>query len=369
MNPPIFSVLAILFSAATLFAAAPTVPPDQDAEANIDRLIRQLAGDDAKLRDAAQKALDDHGEAALPALRTAAKGKDPQLAQRAGETVNRIVGNILSQWLKDKEVVAVTFCGPDQFREREIPLSELDELARAASSLSPSGSPDARPAKAKSTLPPDFQITPATSQNSLLMARLKVTPESTRYLLALQAFLEHKDFHLELAALKYEGSAVAYKCDEKVRQKAREILPQALADFAKALTAKYPNAECTSIDLTKVGKRNAPPAPTEEIAAKSGELLMLGYKIPGTEVVGEIHVAPLNVSWKPYIALAPRQQFRMPHLALLVYTYHWPLGKDPKDATREPIAKMIEDALAPLADLEKAAGRDAADGKPGKERD
>jgi hypothetical protein len=268
----------------------------------------------------------------------------------------------LAQWLADKDVVVVRFRGPEQAPGRAMSPREIDVFVKTASSLSPDDFPKVRFAD-KVTLPPDFHIThtsdfrvvPKPLHRDVLEVKMKVTPESTRYVLALRTFLEAKDFHVDPQAFRY--SVIAYRCDEKTREEARQLIPQCLDDFTKALKTKYPNAESKLKDLAKAKKSELTES-GQQIAAAAGEQFWLTYSIPDTKVVGQIHVAPLSVSWRPYISLAPRQEFRLQHLGLFISTYQWPLGE--KDDTREPIAKMIEESLAPLLKLERAAGGDTS---------
>ncbi|MBL8798401.1 MAG: hypothetical protein JNM56_31185, partial [Planctomycetia bacterium] len=60
------------------------------AEADLDRLVRQLGSDSFSDREAAMKALDDIGLPALPALKKAAQSLDAETRRRAEELVARI---------------------------------------------------------------------------------------------------------------------------------------------------------------------------------------------------------------------------------------------------------------------------------------
>jgi hypothetical protein len=87
-------LVSILWTSLILFpAAAPGRPPTtQPADQRSARLIAQLAHDDPRVRDAAQDQLRSVGEAALPALREAAKSNDPELASRAAVLVKDLEG-------------------------------------------------------------------------------------------------------------------------------------------------------------------------------------------------------------------------------------------------------------------------------------
>lgn len=66
-------------------AASPARAGDEEKRpaASVDDLIRDLASDDFKTREAATEALGDRGEEALPALEKAAQDKDPEVRWRA----------------------------------------------------------------------------------------------------------------------------------------------------------------------------------------------------------------------------------------------------------------------------------------------
>jgi hypothetical protein len=64
----------------------------------LDRLIHQLGSDEFTQREAASRALDRAGEAALPALRKALASPDPDVRRRAGELVKRIEARLRARW-------------------------------------------------------------------------------------------------------------------------------------------------------------------------------------------------------------------------------------------------------------------------------
>ncbi|HTK75005.1 MAG TPA: hypothetical protein VL371_07070 [Gemmataceae bacterium] len=80
-------LLCVLLSAAVVGAAADAPPADaSDAE----RLVQRLGSPRFAEREAAFKALDALGAVALPALRNAAKSKDAEVRQRAGELLGKL---------------------------------------------------------------------------------------------------------------------------------------------------------------------------------------------------------------------------------------------------------------------------------------
>src|SRR5262245_34265288 len=87
MNPRGLCLVCLLILGAGLSAVA-DVPRVETADA--ERLVDQLGSSRFAEREAAFKALDALGAAALPALRNAAKSKDAEVRQRAGELLARL---------------------------------------------------------------------------------------------------------------------------------------------------------------------------------------------------------------------------------------------------------------------------------------
>jgi hypothetical protein len=87
------SVLVSAFLAAVV-AAAPVSPvagsPDATKAADAERLVQQLGATRHADREAASKALDALGPAALPALREALKNSDPEIRRRAGDLLAKV---------------------------------------------------------------------------------------------------------------------------------------------------------------------------------------------------------------------------------------------------------------------------------------
>jgi hypothetical protein len=84
------------FLVAGLPGFAQTAEPDP---AHIERLVRYLGSDQFSEREAATKALDALGEAALPALRKATRGDDPEVRRRAARLVESITGRLRAEAL------------------------------------------------------------------------------------------------------------------------------------------------------------------------------------------------------------------------------------------------------------------------------
>ena len=63
-------------------------------EAKILAAIEDLGASDFKLRDTAQKYLESRGEVAMPALRKAAKGSNPESVRRAEEVLVKLQGSL-----------------------------------------------------------------------------------------------------------------------------------------------------------------------------------------------------------------------------------------------------------------------------------
>jgi hypothetical protein len=94
--------LAALGLVAFLAAAGP--------DPRVEQLIRRLGSDSYAEREAAARALEGLGAAALPALRTAARGPDPEVRARAGRLVEAIEGAGVIR-ARDEAVAAVGALG------------------------------------------------------------------------------------------------------------------------------------------------------------------------------------------------------------------------------------------------------------------
>src|SRR5437762_299962 len=83
MNTRCLSLACVVSLAAALGAAGQSQPDLSEAE----RLVKQLSSPRFAEREAAFKALDALGPAALPALRGAAQGGDAEVRRRVGELI------------------------------------------------------------------------------------------------------------------------------------------------------------------------------------------------------------------------------------------------------------------------------------------
>src|SRR2546423_1670887 len=67
-------------------------PPGEPAADRVARLVKQLGHREFAKREAASKELDAIGEPALPALRKAASGGDPEVRRRAERILQTVTG-------------------------------------------------------------------------------------------------------------------------------------------------------------------------------------------------------------------------------------------------------------------------------------
>jgi hypothetical protein len=93
-----------------LAAAAPVPPAAAHDPAGVDQLIRQLGSDSFRERETANKALDERGAAALPALRQALDDSDPEVRCRAARLVEAIEAR-LADSLRAETLAAVKALG------------------------------------------------------------------------------------------------------------------------------------------------------------------------------------------------------------------------------------------------------------------
>jgi hypothetical protein len=75
---------------AAVVVAAPAADDQKPAAADAERLVRQLGSSKHADREAAAKALDSLGAAALPALREGVKNTDPEIRRRAGDLLAKV---------------------------------------------------------------------------------------------------------------------------------------------------------------------------------------------------------------------------------------------------------------------------------------
>jgi beta-lactamase regulating signal transducer with metallopeptidase domain/protocatechuate 3,4-dioxygenase beta subunit len=222
----------------------------------------------------------------------------------------------LAKWLEDKEVVEVTFVGAKM---------DLQDLRRSL--------------KSADSLPDDFRLTPGEgggTGGSFLTAQMKVTPETTKLLLAMQEELAPRGYVLDS-----RWSIVwSYKADEKLREQARKLVPEMASAVEKAIKLKYPKAEVVY----------------EQNARNAGNLVGLTYKVPDTNASGLFRISEtttVDQSW--LISISPDQRLHLPHLGLIVQTYY--RNGQSEDSSPEHIAirNAIEESLAPLMKLEPDA--------------
>ena len=76
----------------------------EDLQAKIQKLVKQLGDDDFQKREDAMEELVRIGDAAVEALKKAAKSEDPEVAWRAKEALNRILNKGKSFWQKERPV-------------------------------------------------------------------------------------------------------------------------------------------------------------------------------------------------------------------------------------------------------------------------
>ena len=97
------------FAAATCCLAQSTRP------ANLDALIKQLASDDWKVRDAAQTLIVQMGDAATkPMEEVAASSSDPEVQQRARDIIRQIaVADFTKPSLVTLRIVAAKYPSPE----------------------------------------------------------------------------------------------------------------------------------------------------------------------------------------------------------------------------------------------------------------
>ncbi len=77
----------------------------EDLQAKIQKLVKQLGDDDFQKREDAMEELVKIGDAAVEALKKAAKSEDPEVAWRAKEALNRILRNKEKpNWREEKPV-------------------------------------------------------------------------------------------------------------------------------------------------------------------------------------------------------------------------------------------------------------------------
>ncbi|MCL2700325.1 MAG: hypothetical protein FWE88_01375 [Phycisphaerae bacterium] len=156
---------------------------------------------------------------------------------------------------------------------------------------------------------------------------MKVTPDNVKRLLSLQKDLAERDYTLDTKATH----VLSYVGDEATRRKAREMIPDILADIATIFQDKL--QATTQI----FGKDNN---------ERFGSIHSIRYAVTGEKNFGggiyfvEIPQSPFNMS-----AAMPDFTIHLPHLGLLVQAYH----------LHGAVTEDVKKALQPLIDL---------DGKP-----
>jgi HEAT repeat protein len=218
----------------------------------------------------------------------------------------------LEKWLEGKEWIEVSFGGPHMD-----PLALRDSL------------------KIKGNLT-DFRLTPGEGGRpgdrggAFIEVGMKVTPENTRLVLALQTELSSRGYVLE----GDRARVWSYQADPNIREQARQLVPQVLANLEQAIKQAVPNIECTAKE-----RRDA------------GYLGGFEYVLPGTSMKGWIRFESIT---SPVIggAIAPDQTLHLPHLGLIGWNIS---GLDANAPQRQLIRQAFQDSVEPLLKLEPGA--------------
>ena len=108
--PPLFAMSLV---PSTACADVPAMEEKQEvaADISIPTLVSQLGDDSFQIRDRAMQELWSRGTPALPALRTAAGGKDPEVTSRASELVLYISTGVLPDTPEEIKKLVIQFSG------------------------------------------------------------------------------------------------------------------------------------------------------------------------------------------------------------------------------------------------------------------
>src|SRR5438046_2377759 len=102
----LYCLVAInLFWAISLFAGEETKVSSSDNVRKVAQLLEQLASTQFAEREEASRALDELGAAALPALRKATRGDNPEISRRAQAILRRIERRLENEQLNQPKKV------------------------------------------------------------------------------------------------------------------------------------------------------------------------------------------------------------------------------------------------------------------------
>ena len=232
----------------------------------------------------------------------------------------------LGKWLAGKEVVEVCFAGPHME-----PLKLRDSLT-----IKPAANDW------------DFRLTPGEGggvNRSFVEVCMRVSPENTRRLLALQKELAPRGYRLD----PEHSRAWSFDGDPNARATARAMAPKVLAAAADAIRAALPKAQTSP-----------------ERPRRAMYLAGIRYEVPGTNIRGTVRINEITPTKRWQLAAAPEQTVHLPHLGLMVMAYYRP-GRDTTgdvSPERAAIRKAVQAAVAPLRKLEDDAARLRAKPRP-----
>jgi hypothetical protein len=222
----------------------------------------------------------------------------------------------LAKWLEGKEVVEVEFAGPHMD-----PVKLKDSL------------------KTKMTDDRDFLLTPGEGggvNRSVIIICMKVTPENTERLLAIQDELSPRGYKLDPRMTQ----VWSYPSDEDARAKALALVPECVAAIQRDLKKDLPDLECRSKKW---------PTPTN--------VADLRYEFPATKIHGTIRVWRITPEKHWESQAETDEQLYLPHLGLMIQLFYRPseLASNDRSVRQAAIRKVFDQAVQPFLKLEPGA--------------
>ncbi len=217
----------------------------------------------------------------------------------------------LEKWMENKEFVEVCFAGPHV---------ESMQLRNSLKTKVPTGDQD-------------FLLSAGEgggTNRSFIDIHMKVTPENIRRVLAIQAEMEVRGYHLDPKVTR----VWVYQGDAGVRAKARALVPEFLAAVSHGIEKAIPTAVCT---LEKGGMR---------------------YDVPKTHVRGMVRISEITTRIEWDLCVVPDLEVYLPHLALRIDLYYRPgqVGAlEEVSLYRDAVRKAFSTAVEPILKLEPGA--------------